>query len=139
MKDPFPPARQAGVLAAAASHQYFTLQESASRLLPALCSMTMDPEKTVRDQASTLSHTTVFKLNVKYSIVCSKLAVYVLCDQLYIYRFVLFSLIQAFKAIKCFLGKLEKVSETPELAAEMGKHGCTFDIVLESLIGTFKK
>ena len=52
MKDPFSPARQAGILAVAASHQYFTLQESANRLLPALCSMTMDPEKLVRDQAS---------------------------------------------------------------------------------------
>lgn len=77
LKDPFPPARQAGILAMAASHNYFTLAESANRLLPALCAVTMDPEKTVRDQA--------------------------------------------FKAIKCFLGKLEKVSETPELVADMGK------------------
>ena len=28
---------------------------------------------------------------------------------------------QAFKAIKCFLAKLEKVSENPELAEEMGE------------------
>ena len=52
MKDPFPPARQAGILAVAASHHYFTLQESASRLLPALCAVTLDPEKSVRDQVS---------------------------------------------------------------------------------------
>jgi SCY1-like protein 1 len=77
LKDPFPPARQAGVLAMAASHHYFTLAESSTRLLPSLCLLTMDPEKSVRDQT--------------------------------------------FKAIKCFLAKLEKVSETPELMADMEK------------------
>ena len=49
-KDPFPPARQAGILAMAATHNFFTLRESATRLLPALCSMTMDPDKGCRDQ-----------------------------------------------------------------------------------------
>ncbi|ELT98079.1 hypothetical protein CAPTEDRAFT_223847 [Capitella teleta] len=75
IKDPFPPARQAGILAMAATHQFFTLHESSIRLLPALCGLTLDPDKGVRDQA--------------------------------------------FKAIKCFLGKLEKVSEDPALLAEM--------------------
>ncbi|CAH1793037.1 unnamed protein product [Owenia fusiformis] len=51
IKDPFPPARQAGVLAMASTHNYYTLKESCMRLLPALCSLTMDPEKIVRDQA----------------------------------------------------------------------------------------
>ena len=51
MKDPFPPARQAGILAMAATHNYFTLAESAQKLLPALCSLTTDPDKGVRDQA----------------------------------------------------------------------------------------
>ena len=50
MKDPFPPARQAAVIAMAATNNFFTLQESAARLVPALCSMVMDPEKVVRDQ-----------------------------------------------------------------------------------------
>ena len=50
MKDPFPPARQAGILAMAASHNYFTLEESAHRLIPALASVTVDPDKSVRDQ-----------------------------------------------------------------------------------------
>lgn len=50
IKDPFPPARQAGILAMAATHNFFTLQESACRLLPALCGLTMDPDKGVRDQ-----------------------------------------------------------------------------------------
>jgi len=52
MKDPFPPARQAGILAMAATHNYFTLAESTQKLLPALCCVTTDPDKGVRDQAS---------------------------------------------------------------------------------------
>jgi len=31
-----------------------------------------------------------------------------------------FHKLQAFRAIKCFLGKLEKVSENPDLALEAG-------------------
>lgn len=49
MRDPFPPARNAGVLALAATQQYYLLSEVASRILPALCYLTMDPEKIVRD------------------------------------------------------------------------------------------
>lgn len=75
LKDPFPPARQAGVLGMAATQNFFTLNEIAQRLLPAMCSMTRDPEKGVRDQA--------------------------------------------FRGIKCFVDKLEKVSENPDLEAEM--------------------
>ncbi|XP_069116856.1 N-terminal kinase-like protein [Argopecten irradians] len=77
LKDPFPPARQAGILALAATQNYYELKEVANRILPPLCSMTMDPEKSVRDQA--------------------------------------------FKAVKGFIDKLEKVSEDPELAVEMEK------------------
>uniref|UniRef100_A0A1L8DN65 N-terminal kinase-like protein n=1 Tax=Nyssomyia neivai TaxID=330878 RepID=A0A1L8DN65_9DIPT len=75
MKDPFPPARVAGILALAATQQYFLLTEVATRILPALCSLTTDPEKSVRDPA--------------------------------------------FKTIKGFLGKLEKVSEDPSLKETM--------------------
>ena len=53
VKDPFPPARQAGVLAMAATHNLFTLRESAFRLLPLLSTLSMDPEKAVRDQVRT--------------------------------------------------------------------------------------
>ncbi|CAH1112214.1 unnamed protein product [Psylliodes chrysocephalus] len=49
MRDPFPPARNAGVLALAATQQYYLLSEVSSRILPALCQTTMDPEKVVRD------------------------------------------------------------------------------------------
>lgn len=48
-RDPFPPARQAGVLALAATQQYFLLSEVALRILPALCPLAVDPEKQVRD------------------------------------------------------------------------------------------
>jgi SCY1-like protein 1 len=39
----------AGVLALAATQQYFLLSEVAVRILPALCQLTVDPEKSVRD------------------------------------------------------------------------------------------
>ena len=50
LKDPFPPARQAGVMAVSATLNFFTVQECAQRLMPALCHMLLDPEKAVRDQ-----------------------------------------------------------------------------------------
>ena len=67
----------AGILALAATQQYFLLSEVANRILPALCTLTVDPEKSVRDPA--------------------------------------------FKTIKGFLGKLERVSEDPSLRESMGK------------------
>uniref|UniRef100_A0A915D2F9 Uncharacterized protein n=1 Tax=Ditylenchus dipsaci TaxID=166011 RepID=A0A915D2F9_9BILA len=75
LKDPFPPARMAGVLALSATQQYYSLFEVASKILPALASLTIDPEKQVRDQG--------------------------------------------FKAIKGFLEKLEKASESPESIPEL--------------------
>uniref|UniRef100_A0A182MPZ9 N-terminal kinase-like protein n=1 Tax=Anopheles culicifacies TaxID=139723 RepID=A0A182MPZ9_9DIPT len=75
MRDPFPPSRVAGILALAATQQYFLLNEVAVRILPALCPLTMDPEKSVRDPA--------------------------------------------FKTLRGFLGKLEKVSEDPSLRESM--------------------
>lgn len=96
MRDPFPPSRKlsvkaainsidctivlsgvAGILALAATQQYFLLSEVANRILPALCPLTADPEKSVRDPA--------------------------------------------FKTIRGFLGKLERVSEDPTLRESMGK------------------
>lgn len=60
----------------AATQQYFLLSEVAARILPALCQLTTDPEKNVRDSA--------------------------------------------FRTIKGFLGKLEKVSEDPSLRESIG-------------------
>lgn len=67
----------AGILALAATQQYFLLSEVAIRILPALCPLTADPEKSVRDPA--------------------------------------------FKTIRGFLGKLERVSDDPTLRETMGK------------------
>lgn len=70
-QDNFPQAKIAGIVALAATQQYYLLSEIATRILPALSALTCDPDKTVRDNA--------------------------------------------FKTIKGFLGKLEKVSEDPSL------------------------
>ncbi|XP_030620623.1 N-terminal kinase-like protein [Chanos chanos] len=50
-KDPFPASRAAGVLGFAATHHYYSVSESATRILPTLCTLTVDPDKNVRDQA----------------------------------------------------------------------------------------
>uniref|UniRef100_A0A672TDX6 N-terminal kinase-like protein n=1 Tax=Sinocyclocheilus grahami TaxID=75366 RepID=A0A672TDX6_SINGR len=50
-KDLFPASRAAGVLGFAATHQYYSVAESANRILPTLCTLTVDPDKNVRDQA----------------------------------------------------------------------------------------
>ncbi|CAG2106702.1 unnamed protein product [Medioppia subpectinata] len=75
MRDPFPPARIAGILALSATQNFYSLRECSTRVMPALCHLTMDPEKQVREQA--------------------------------------------FKALKGFVSKLEKVSEDPSLAEQM--------------------
>ncbi|XP_064622073.1 N-terminal kinase-like protein [Lineus longissimus] len=77
LKDPYPPSRQAGILAMAATNNFFTLKDGATRLLPSLTAMTVDPDKGVRDQA--------------------------------------------FKAVRCFLAKLEKASENPDCIQDLEK------------------
>nr|XP_020670750.1 N-terminal kinase-like protein [Pogona vitticeps] len=76
-KDPFAPSRAAGVLGFAATHNFYSMKDCAFKILPVLCTLTVDPEKTVRDQA--------------------------------------------FKAIRSFMAKLEKVSEDPDLLSELEK------------------
>ncbi|KAI9559706.1 hypothetical protein GHT06_013711 [Daphnia sinensis] len=71
LRDPFPPARIGGILALAATQQYYLLNQISHQVLPAMCVLTGDPEREVRDQA--------------------------------------------FKVIKGFISKLEKVSEDPSL------------------------
>lgn len=58
-KDPFPASRAAGVLGFAATHHYFSMVESANRILPTLCTLTVDPDKNVRDQVCTPECATV--------------------------------------------------------------------------------
>uniref|UniRef100_A0A8C4R6A9 N-terminal kinase-like protein n=1 Tax=Eptatretus burgeri TaxID=7764 RepID=A0A8C4R6A9_EPTBU len=76
-KDPFPPSRAAGVLGLASTHSFYTMQDCAHRVLPLLCGLTLDPERSVRDQV--------------------------------------------FKSIKCFLGRLETLSEDPSKESELEK------------------
>ena len=51
LKDPFPPSRIASINAIAATQQFYTVQETGSRVLPVLAPATVDPEKPVREQA----------------------------------------------------------------------------------------
>ncbi|XP_067328646.1 N-terminal kinase-like protein [Anolis sagrei] len=76
-KDPFAPSRAAGILGFAATHNFYSMKDCAFKILPVLCTLTLDSEKTVRDQA--------------------------------------------FKAIRSFMTKLEKVSEDPEQLSELEK------------------
>ncbi|XP_038620016.1 N-terminal kinase-like protein [Tachyglossus aculeatus] len=50
-KDPFAPSRAAGVLGFAATHNLYSMSDCALKVLPVLCALTVDPERTVRDQA----------------------------------------------------------------------------------------
>ncbi|XP_006860992.1 PREDICTED: N-terminal kinase-like protein isoform X2 [Chrysochloris asiatica] len=50
-KDPFAPSRVAGVLGFAATHNLYSMSDCAHKILPVLCGLTVDPEKSVRDQA----------------------------------------------------------------------------------------
>lgn len=77
MRDPFPPARIAGILALSATQNFYNLRDTSTKVMPALCHLTMDADKGVREQA--------------------------------------------FKALKGFVSKIEKVSEDPTLAEQMGK------------------
>ena len=65
-----------GVLALAVTQQYYLISEIATRVLPALCSLTCDVDKSVRENA--------------------------------------------FRTIKGFIGKLERVSEDPSLKEKYG-------------------
>ncbi|KAI5861155.1 ARM repeat-containing protein [Durotheca rogersii] len=52
LRDPFVHARNAALLALAATCEYFSDDECASRILPTICPSLIDKEKLVRDQAS---------------------------------------------------------------------------------------
>jgi SCY1-like protein 1 len=90
MRDPFPLSRLSGLVAMANTDRFYTLKDIATRVLPCLCALTVDPEKDVRDEA--------------------------------------------FRTIKAFMLKLEKVSETPEMALELEKdvQACNLDIKNET-------
>lgn len=90
MRDPFPLSRLSGLIAMANTDRFYTLKDIATRVLPCLCALTIDPEKDVREEA--------------------------------------------FRTIKLFMMKLEKVSEVPECALEMEKdvQACNLDVKNET-------
>ncbi|CAI5797965.1 N-terminal kinase [Podarcis lilfordi] len=61
-KDPFAPSRAAGVLGFAATHNFYSMKDCAFKILPVLCTLTVDPEKTVRDQAFKAMRSFITKL-----------------------------------------------------------------------------
>ncbi|CAH2325292.1 N-terminal kinase [Pelobates cultripes] len=61
-KDPFAPSRAAGVLGFAATHNFYSMTDCAAKILPVLCGVTVDPEKSVRDQAFKAIRTFLDKL-----------------------------------------------------------------------------
>lgn len=52
LRDPFVHARNASLMALAATGEYFNEEESAVRVLPALCPLLIDKEKMIRDQTT---------------------------------------------------------------------------------------
>ncbi|KAI1764217.1 ARM repeat-containing protein [Hypoxylon sp. FL1150] len=52
LRDPFVHARNAALMALAATCEYFTEEECAARILPVICPSLIDKEKLVRDQAN---------------------------------------------------------------------------------------
>ncbi|KAL2023795.1 hypothetical protein VTK56DRAFT_1062 [Thermocarpiscus australiensis] len=52
LRDPFVHARNAALMALAATSEYFSEEDCAIRILPAVCPLLIDKEKLIRDQAS---------------------------------------------------------------------------------------
>ncbi|KAJ3398330.1 hypothetical protein HDU80_009050 [Chytriomyces hyalinus] len=51
LHDPFPPARNAGLLAFQATHEYYSPQEIAQKVIPSISQLLLDPERFIRTQA----------------------------------------------------------------------------------------
>lgn len=62
LRDPFPPARIAAINAFAATQQFYTIQETSSKILPALCHTLTDPEEPVRAQGFKVTQGFIAKL-----------------------------------------------------------------------------
>ena len=68
IKDPFPPARQAGIIGMTVTQHLFTLTDLCQKLMPPLCSMMMDPEKQVRDQVNKKNKSGVYFLIIEIQV-----------------------------------------------------------------------
>ena len=107
LKDPFPPARIAGITGLASTNQYYTPGDVANKILPTLCPMTIDKEKSVREQVQSL-----MKLLIIIIRPLDNSCILLL----------LFS--QALKVMKMFINALERHSETmPDSTAEQDQTG----------------
>lgn len=62
LKDPFPPGRNAGILSLTATQQYYKPLDAATRVLPAIAPMVLDPEREVRETALGCLNAYVLKL-----------------------------------------------------------------------------
>ena len=89
MKDPFPPARAAGCRAMVDNIDQYEPKDIAFRVLPTICGLMVDPEKSVREGIS------------------KKL------------RFHLTFCLAGFSAVQKFVGVLEEISNDPEKAAAL--------------------
>ena len=50
LKDPFPPARSAGIGGLGSTHSYYSAVDMATRIIPSLSHMTVDKDQSVREQ-----------------------------------------------------------------------------------------
>mmetsp|Transcript_3263 Transcript_3263/g.5239 ORF Transcript_3263/g.5239 Transcript_3263/m.5239 type:complete len:709 (+) Transcript_3263:49-2175(+) len=62
LRDPFPPGRIAGLASLCATMRYYDAEEIAKKVLPAVCSLGVDTEKSVRDKAFATMHQFVSRL-----------------------------------------------------------------------------
>ena len=66
LRDPFPPARTAGIVAMSQAASYYQPTEMATRVIPAIAPLTLDPEKDVRDKVGR-EKIRIFKNEIKCS------------------------------------------------------------------------
>ncbi|EKX44850.1 hypothetical protein GUITHDRAFT_163464 [Guillardia theta CCMP2712] len=74
LHDPFPPARLAALMSLAVTMEFYTAQDIARKVLPAVGMLTVDPQKDVRDQALTCLQGAVSRLAAESSKMSDDLA-----------------------------------------------------------------
>ena len=71
LRDPFPPCRIASINALAATQSFYTLAETGTKVLPAICTTLTDPEEPVRKQGFKVARGFIDKLQQGRSAVMS--------------------------------------------------------------------
>ena len=69
LRDPFPPCRIASINALAATQSFYTLAETGTKVLPAICTTLTDPEEPVRKQGFKVARGFIDKLQQVGSII----------------------------------------------------------------------